>query len=51
MYDDKLNNNLIFKKKEIQFFPEDVEKMRSMSAEERIEYKRILKSKHHYIVK
>lgn len=51
MYDDKLNNNLIFKKKEIRFFAEDVEKMRSMSAEERIEYKRILKSKHHYIVK
>ena len=44
------NNNLIFEKEKIQFFPKDVEKMQSMSEEERIEYKRVLKREHRYIV-
>ncbi len=51
MYDNKVNNNLIFKKKDIKFFAEDIEKMKLMNEDERIKYKSMLKRKHRYIVK
>lgn len=44
------NQNLVFKKENIQFFPEDIEKMKKMSKEECIEYKHELKRTHKYIV-
>ena len=44
------NENLIFEKEKIQFFPKDIEKMQAMSEEEKIEYKRTLKREHRYIV-
>lgn len=50
MQDNKLNDNLEFKKTKIQFFPEDIEKMENMSPEEKIEFKHRLKKERRYIV-
>lgn len=43
-------DNLEFKVQKIHFFPEDVEKMKTMTIEERIEYKRKLKSEDRYTI-
>lgn len=44
------NDNLQFKKVKIQFYPEDVERMKNMSLEERIKFKQQLKAENRYIV-
>ncbi len=44
------NDNLIFKKEVLKFYPEDEEKMSKMDIEERIEYRRKLKDENRYII-
>ncbi len=44
------NDNLIFKVNKIKFYPEDEEKMQSMSFEEKIKYRTHLKTIGKYIV-
>lgn len=39
-----------FQVQKLKFFPEDEEKMQHMDIEERIEYRRMLKEKHLYVV-
>ena len=41
--------NLQFKSVRIQFYPEDIEKMKQMSLEDRVNYKRMLKENNRYI--
>lgn len=43
-------DNLEFKIQKIRFYPEDIEKMKSMELNERIAYKRQLKENKQYIV-
>lgn len=45
---DSTLENLEFRALKVKFYEEDIEKMKSMSLEERIEYKRKLKSEHRY---
>lgn len=52
MKEERIKNeteNLKFKKVRIKYYPEDEEKMKSMSTEERIEYKSKLKAENKYI--
>lgn len=44
------NDNLMFKKEVLKFYPKDVIKMSGMSVEERIEYRRKLKDANRYII-
>ena len=44
------NENLIFETQNIQFFPEDIEKMKTMNEDEIIEFKSVLKRERRYIV-
>ena len=45
---DSTLNHLELKTLKVKFYVEDIEKMKSMSLEERIEYKSKLKSEHRY---
>lgn len=52
MVDDRRKSeveNLNFKKVRIQYYPEDIERMKSMDIEERIQYKLMLKEQNRYI--
>lgn len=48
--DERNNDNLNFETKKIQFFPEDIKAMETMTLEEKIEFKHKLKKEHRYIV-
>lgn len=50
MISDNNNNNLKFKRQNLKFFPEDVEKMEKMSLEEKNEYIRKLKKENKYVI-
>lgn len=43
-------DNLEFKIQKIEFFPQDIEKMKSMNIDEQIEYKRKLKAEQRYTI-
>lgn len=47
---DNNNDNLQFKRVKIAFYPEDVEKMKGMTTEERIRFKQELKDKNRYTI-
>lgn len=42
------NDNLVFEVKKVRFYSEDIEKMKTMTVEEQIAYKRKLKSEDKY---
>ena len=41
-------SHLQFQTKKVKFYPEDIEKMKNMSLEEKVEYKAKLKAEHKY---
>ena len=41
---------LVFRKVELQFYPEDEEKMKNMTTREQIEFRRKLKDENRYII-
>jgi len=44
------NDNLVFKRQILKFYPEDEEKMAKMSVQDRIEYRRKLKEEGRYTI-